>query len=88
MRRGTAKDTLARLRHAPGQPAWASVRVVVRHRGAPADEKHIAGHRITGLGASFIEVDGETSIPYHRILRIEAGGALVYARPDSSAKRS
>lgn len=88
VRRGTAKDVLSRLRHGPGEPPWESVRVTLRHRGAPGNERTVDGPRITGLGTSFFEVDGETSIPYHRVQRIEAGGRLRYERPSSSPKSS
>ncbi|MBI2078873.1 MAG: DUF504 domain-containing protein [Euryarchaeota archaeon] len=88
MRRGTAKDVLARLRWKERLEDWSDVRVVILHRGAPNDEKAVAGSSITGLGASFFEVDGETQIPYHRIRRIHRGDALLYERPASSGKIS
>lgn len=88
MRRGTAKDALARLRHAPGEPAWETLLVVIRHHGAPSDERTIPGARITDLGTSFFEVDRETRIPYHRVRRIMAGGELRYDRSGSSEKTS
>lgn len=88
MRRGTARDVVAHMRHAPGEPAWDSIEIVIRHRGAPRNERGIKGARITAPGASFVEVDQETSIPYHRILRIRAGGRLRYERFASSGKTS
>ena len=87
MRRGTAKDALAALRWKEHVEDWSRVRVLIRHHGAPGDEKTLKGDRITGLGSSFFEVDSETSIPYHRILRIEHEGEVVYQRGRSSATK-
>ncbi|HLE47120.1 MAG TPA: RNA repair domain-containing protein [Candidatus Thermoplasmatota archaeon] len=64
------------------------MRLVIRHRGAPQDEKAVVGSPITDLGASFFEVDAETRIPYHRIQRIYHRGAVVYERVASSEKSS
>lgn len=56
-----------------------------RHRGAPNDVMCAKGADITRIGASFFHVRNErgwepTMIPYHRVLRIERGGALVWER--------
>ena len=48
------------------------------HRGAPGDTKVASGSAISRLGHSFFTLAGETEIPYHRILRIEYDGAVVY----------
>lgn len=88
MRRGTAKDALVRHRWSGNASDWVGLRLVIRHRGAPGDELEIDGRRLTHLGPSFFELDGETSIPYHRILRIYASGSLVYDRAASPAMRS
>lgn len=88
MRKGTPKDALERLKWKERLEDWSAVRVVIRHRGAPGDEKTIPGDQITGLGTSFFEVDGETQIPYHRILRVHRGSELVYERRASSASKS
>ncbi|HLE47558.1 MAG TPA: RNA repair domain-containing protein [Candidatus Thermoplasmatota archaeon] len=86
MRRGTAKDALARLRWKDDVGRWSEVRIIIRHRGAPRDEKPVSGSALTRLGTSFFEVDGETQIPYHRILRIYRGDELVYDRGSPSEK--
>jgi uncharacterized protein (UPF0248 family) len=93
MRRGTAKDALAQVRWKDGAPDWSGIDVVIRHHGAPGDRKTVAGRRITGLGRSFFEVDAETQIPYHRILKVVRGPTVLYERGaspagSSSAKRS
>ncbi len=52
-------------------------RVVITHRGAPNDMRIIKGDEIKELGRAFMEVEtsgGRVEIPYHRILRIDAGG--------------
>ena len=84
MRTGTAKDVLARLRWKDHVEDWSTVLITIRHHGAPDDEKQVSGSRVTGLGTSFFEVDAETSIPYHRIQRIEWDGTVVYQRGSSS----
>lgn len=87
MRVGTAKDLLARLRWKDHVEDWSTVHVTIRHHGAPNDEKMVVGSRITALGTSFFEVDAETQIPYHRILRIERSGEPVYVRAASSSTK-
>lgn len=61
-------------------------RVIVHyvHRGAPGDERAAKGTDIVDIGASFLELRSvgpmPAMIPYHRILRIEVDGALVWER--------
>jgi uncharacterized protein (UPF0248 family) len=54
------------------------------HRGAPDDERAVKGSDIIDIGASFFELasvgPGSAMIPYHRVLRIEVDGALVWER--------
>ncbi len=50
------------------------------HRGAPGDTKAIPGSSIRTIGRSFFETTDSTSIPYHRILRIDHGGIKVYEK--------
>ena len=54
------------------------------HRGAPGDERTIAGGDIVDVGHAFLELRSEGAmpamIPYHRVLRIELDGALVWQR--------
>lgn len=67
--------------------ALARARVTYRHRGAPHDERTIEGNDIAELGRSFFELRStrpfSSSIPYHRVLRIEVDGALVWERRES-----
>ena len=51
--------------------------VTYRHRGAPGDERTISGREIEELQHSFFRAGGSV-IPYHRILRIEHRGEIVY----------
>lgn len=48
------------------------------HRGAPNDLMTVKGEDITELGRSFFRV-GEGMVPYHRIVRIERGGELLFS---------
>lgn len=59
------------------------VRVTILHRGAPGNRKTFTEREIAGLGRSFMRVksgDLEVQIPYHRILRIEAGDRVLWER--------
>ena len=51
--------------------------VVYVHRGAPDDLASARGEDIAELGRSFFTV-GEGHIPYHRVIRIEKDGEVVY----------
>ena len=50
------------------------------HRGAPGDTKAIPGSSLRIIGRSFFETTDGTSIPYHRILRIDHDGIRVYEK--------
>ena len=50
------------------------------HRGAPNDTRIVSGSEIVSLGHSFFTIEHDTSIPYHRIRRIEYGNDVVYRR--------
>jgi uncharacterized protein (UPF0248 family) len=47
------------------------------HRGGPDDMEYVKGEDITELGRSFFTVR-EGRIPYHRILKIEKDGEVVF----------
>ncbi len=49
------------------------------HRGAPGNRMTIKGNMITSLGGYFMQL-GDTSIPYHRIRRIDYDGRAVYIK--------
>ena len=49
------------------------------HRGAPGDSKRISGSEILELDRSFMHTAGST-IPYHRIFRIEYEGQVLLER--------
>ena len=59
--------------------------VVYVHRGAPKNEKSVSCENIKDLEHSdFVleEPEGETHIPYHRILRIlDKNGNIVWKKP-------
>ncbi len=47
------------------------------HRGAPDDLASVKGENISELGRSFFTVGGGP-IPYHRIVKIEKEGEVVF----------
>ena len=58
------------------------------HRGAPGDRLSLKGSMIASLDKAFFETD-EAVIPYHRILRIEYRGKVIFdKKKESSKKRS
>jgi uncharacterized protein (UPF0248 family) len=59
------------------------LRITILHRGAPGDRMTLTEQDIVRLGRSFMHVrrgPGEVQIPYHRILRIEAAGKVIWER--------
>lgn len=74
----TAKDALNELKWNQQRLDEAVVWFV--HRGAPGDERGVPGRDITALRSSFFDLREGASIPYHRVLRIEVAGALVWER--------
>lgn len=57
--------------------------VAILHRGAPGERRVFKGGDILELGRGFMRVatpEGEASIPYHRILRIEARGQVLWEK--------
>ncbi len=72
----------------------AALTLVVRHRGAPGDERRISGGSIFEIAAAgiFVEArdaegepidDGRAFIPYHRLLRVLAPEGLLYERKEA-----
>lgn len=77
----TPRDVLNELKWRYG--ALEEARICYRHRGAPLDEAWVKGERVRDLGKSFMELEGPmggTMLPYHRVLRIELDGELVWRR--------
>jgi uncharacterized protein (UPF0248 family) len=69
MREHPLKSLLSTLRNAPGEQVEAEV--VYRHRGAPNDEMKIMVSAVSRLGKGWFTLDdGETQIPYHRVLYV------------------
>lgn len=54
-----------------------NVVVTYVHRGGPDDLASVNGEAITELGRSFFTF-GEGQIPYHRIVKIEKDGEVVF----------
>jgi len=77
-----AREELNKLRWHP-RLDLRDARVTILHRGAPGDVRVIDGGDIRELGRGFMRVispEGEVYIPYHRILRIEAGGGVLWEK--------
>ncbi len=58
-------------------------KVTILHRGAPDDKCVVEGSKITKLDRGFMHVvtpRGEVEIPYHRILKIEAFGRVLWQK--------
>jgi len=49
------------------------------HRGAPGDVLKITGDKIRRMGRGFFDTD-EATIPYHRILKIEYRGRIIFEK--------
>lgn len=76
------RDVLNKLKWG-GEDELQSSRVTILHRGAPKDKRIIEGSDILELGRGFMRVassEGEVEIPYHRILRIEAHGHILWEK--------
>lgn len=71
-------------------PDLLNVVIHYRHRGAPDDLKAIEGHQIVSIERSYFiigseihkDYDKRTSIPYHRIEKIQQNGKVIYDRDD------
>jgi len=73
------REVLTRLRWKEGEDLGEAT-VWYIHRGAPGDLMSISGGDILDLGRSFFET-GEAMIPYHRVVRIEYRGEVIFEKP-------
>jgi uncharacterized protein (UPF0248 family) len=58
-------------------------KIIIEHRGAPANQRAISGADVMGLGRGLMQIagpEGEVMIPYHRILRIEIQGNTIWEK--------
>ena len=69
------RQVLNRMRW--GEGGLRGVVVIYVHREGPNDQAYVKGEDITELGRSFFAV-GEGQIPYHRIVKIEKKGEVVF----------
>jgi uncharacterized protein (UPF0248 family) len=72
------RDVLNRLKWTEGEDLGEAVIWYV-HRGAPGDELSIRGSDVISFGRGFFET-ADASIPYHRVLRIEYRGRVIFER--------
>jgi len=78
------RDTLNKLRWHP-EFNLRDAKVAILHRGLPGDVRVIEGGDIKELGPAFMRVvtpEGDVQIPYHRILRIEAQGRILWQKSE------
>jgi uncharacterized protein (UPF0248 family) len=73
------REVLNRLKWTEGESLDEAV-IFYIHRGAPGDVASVTGADIVSLGRGFFDLD-EASIPYHRILRIEYRGEVIFEKP-------
>jgi len=73
------REVLNRLRWTKGEDLH-EARIWYVHRGAPGDLMCVTGSRILALGKGFFETE-EATIPYHRIVRIEYRGEVIFEKP-------
>jgi hypothetical protein len=74
----TAREFLNDLKWHQGKLEEAEV--FYTHRGAPGDIASVQGRAILELRRSFFDLPGGTSIPYHRVQRVELRGQVVWDR--------
>lgn len=72
------KEVLNRLKWTEGDSLDEAV-IWYIHRGAPGDYLRIAGSSIRTLGRGFFETE-DAMIPYHRILRIDYRGRILFEK--------
>ena len=77
------REVLNRLRWKEGE-SLDDATIWYIHRGAPGDYLKISGAGIRNLEGYFLETD-DSSIPYHRILRIDHRGEIMFLK-DEKAK--
>jgi uncharacterized protein len=77
------REVLNRLKWKEGNLSGVSVTYV--HRGAPGDVLTIPAEDIVSLGHSFFAT-AESEIPYHRIVRIERRGEVLFDIRDYQKK--
>lgn len=81
-----------------GRGALDALEVVIRHRGAPADERVVSGAVITALSAQGFHVAPSASwlpaesgtpdavfVPWHRVLRVRGPDGELFRKPGEEA---
>ncbi|MBN1389927.1 MAG: DUF504 domain-containing protein [Candidatus Thermoplasmatota archaeon] len=72
------RDILLRERWSKDDLARTSVEYV--DRGAPAERSVLSGASISHIGRSFLEIDDDKMIPFHRLTRIFFGDECIWER--------
>ncbi|MBE0519201.1 MAG: DUF504 domain-containing protein [Thermoplasmata archaeon] len=77
------REALNRLRWKDGE-SLDDATIWYIHRGASGDYLKISGSSIRNLESYFLETD-DSSIPYHRILRIDHRGKTLFLKDESAS---
>jgi len=80
------REVLNRLKWTGGESLDDAVIWYV-HRGAPGDALRITGDKVKELGRGFFDTEDAT-VPYHRILKIEYRGRIVFEKKSQRKKPS
>jgi uncharacterized protein (UPF0248 family) len=78
------REVLNRLKWTKGEALDDAV-IYYLHRGAPGDVLKITGDMVKELGRGFFDTE-EASIPYHRILKIEYRGRILFEKKSQRDK--
>lgn len=81
MRLRGPREVLNELRWRDASLAEAEIWFV--HRGAPGDERVVAGKDVARLASWYLvlrDERGDTTIPYHRVFRIARAGEILWER--------
>jgi hypothetical protein len=77
------REILNMLRWKEGE-SLAEATIWYIHRGEPGDVMRVRGSTITGFRPGFFEME-DTTIPFHRVLRIDYRGETLFEK-DARAK--
>ena len=61
-----------------GEMDFKKCKITYVHRGAPGNLRNIDCNRVSGLERGFLILEDKTHIPYHRIIKIEYNGRVIW----------
>ena len=80
------KGTMNKIRDILNEIKWQrkydiiQVKIWYVHRGAPKNIKIISGTEIKSIKKTFLEIDDDTMIPHHRIMKIMYKDIVLFDR--------